>query len=76
VKEGFLKKNSPSFFKGWQKRRVTLKDREFRYFKEATGHPDGQLCGVINFDLYNVLLQKEKDNFSFTMTIKGCDRSF
>jgi hypothetical protein len=55
---------------------VTLKEREFRYYKEATGHPEGQLCGVINFDLYNVKIEKDKDDHSFTMGIKGTERTF
>ena len=51
-KQGYLKKNSPKFLVGYQKRWVTVEDREMRYYKEdKTGR---KLCGVINFDLYQV----------------------
>jgi len=54
---------------------VTIKDREMRYYKEDK-QGRRTLCGVINFDLYNVTLEKDKKEHSFYLRILNCDRVF
>ena len=50
-REGEVYKYSPSLFAGWQKRYLSLKDRNMRYYKTKNGQQVQQ--GVLNFDLYN-----------------------
>ncbi|CDW89888.1 ph domain containing protein [Stylonychia lemnae] len=70
--KGYLQKKSPSFFRGWQDRYVTLKDHKMCYF-EKEGDVDPK--GVINFDLAKADV-KFIDKKTFQIIIEGSERSF
>jgi len=46
--KGFLKKRSPKYLMGWQKRWCVLKDQKFFYFKNETAF---RQLGCISFNI-------------------------
>ena len=74
--EGELMKNSPSSWKGWQKRYFQFKDNHLRYWKsKADFLAKKYASGVIMFDWVKVDLQTF-NNLSFDLVLSGCKRIF
>ena len=69
-------KNSPSSWKGWQKRYFQYKDNQLRYWKcKADFLAKKYASGVILFDWVKVEMQTYK-NYGFDLTLSGCKRIF
>lgn len=71
---GVLQKWSPALFKGWQTRRVHLKNRKIKWFKEDQGFDDqannSDARGVINFDFFEAnVVKSKKSKKCFEITI-------
>lgn len=60
-KEGMIDKWSPSFFKGWQSRWVSLDEGILKYYKiEKDG--SRTCCGILNFDLYECTVSQNNQS--------------
>ena len=66
-----MQKLSPALFKGWQTRRVHLKNRKIKWFKEDQGFDEqgSDARGVINFDFFEAKVVKSKKSKCFEITI-------
>ena len=59
IKEGALKKRSPSFLHAWQLRYIVLRDKKLFYYREVTKEKP---AGCLDFDLFSAKLEvSEKD---------------
>jgi len=75
-KEGLLEKLSyQSLLVGYQRRFVTLENRELVYY-EMTKQGNMKRCGRINFDLYSVRIEVLPEMEGFRLSLLNCDRTF
>lgn len=74
-KEGFIMKNSPSIWAGWQRRYLILKDRKLKYFKSNSKEDLKVPLGVINFDHFRCWCEPIDDGKKpqFLLQIEGID---
>ena len=68
---GILLKKSPSIFKGWQKRFVTVQDKKLKYF---SSQDDKMPAGVLNFDHFSCSVNLEAK--VITIQMNGNERLF
>ena len=73
-KEGHLMKNFAGEFKKYW---IELEEKELSWYEEDT-EDNRKLVGVLNFELYEVTIVIENDEFfpSFHLKILGCDHHF
>eukprot|EP00697_Spironema_sp_BW2_P016879 gnl/Spiro4/8381_TR4403_c0_g1_i1.p1 gnl/Spiro4/8381_TR4403_c0_g1~~gnl/Spiro4/8381_TR4403_c0_g1_i1.p1 ORF type:complete len:176 (+),score=20.53 gnl/Spiro4/8381_TR4403_c0_g1_i1:72-599(+) len=72
TKEGFLAKNSPSIFKGWQTRYFMLKGTTIFYYKDQDAYSQQkQPKGIINLEPNCIQRPTEKDKKRFFNVVSG-----
>ena len=69
-----MQKKAPQVIPWWQERWFELEDRRLRYYD--TSNNQMVMKGVLNFDLYSVRIEMDKNDTELKVMIENCQREF